>query len=82
MRKFFSPRQLAHAPARELHNGGFTAYAETPARAETILRAIGGAETPEDRGDAAIRAVHTDDYLDFLRNGPARWAAARLTWRW
>jgi acetoin utilization deacetylase AcuC-like enzyme len=76
MRKFFSPRQLAHAPARELHNGGFTAYAETPARAETILRAIGGAETPEDRGDAAIRAVHTDDYLDFLQNGPARWAAA------
>jgi acetoin utilization deacetylase AcuC-like enzyme len=76
MRKFFSPRQLAHAPAHELHNGGFTAYAETPARAETILRAIGGAETPEDRGDAAIRAVHTDDYLDFLRNGPARWAAA------
>ncbi|WP_010161642.1 histone deacetylase family protein [Sphingomonas sp. PAMC 26617] len=76
MRSFFSPAQLAHAPAQELHNGGFTAYAETPSRAETILAAIGGAETPEDRGDAAIRAVHTDDYLAFLREGPARWAAA------
>lgn len=76
MRSFFSPAQLAHAPAQELHNGGFTAYAETPSRAETILAAIGGAETPEDRGDAAIRAVHTDEYLAFLREGPARWAAA------
>ncbi|WP_242138107.1 histone deacetylase family protein [Sphingomonas sp. TREG-RG-20F-R18-01] len=76
MRSFFSPRQLAHAPAQELHNGGFTAYAETPSRAEAILAAIGGAETPEDRGDAAIRAVHTDDYLAFLRDGPGRWAAA------
>ena len=34
MRKFFDPRQLLHAPARELHNGGFTDYAETPSRAE------------------------------------------------
>jgi len=25
MRGFFDPRQLAHAPASELHNGGFVA---------------------------------------------------------
>ena len=36
MRGFFDPRQLAHAPASELHNGGFVAYAEKPARAEMI----------------------------------------------
>jgi len=76
MRYFFSPRQLAHAPAQELHNGGFTAYAETPSRAATILTAIGGAEEPQDRGEAAIRAVHSDDYLAFLKDAPARWAAA------
>ncbi len=76
MRSFFSPRQLHHAPARELHNGGFTAYAETPARAETILRAIGGAAEPADHGDAPIRAVHAADYLAFLRDAPGRWAAA------
>ncbi len=76
MRRFFSPNQLAHAPRQELHNGGFTAYAETPSRAETILTAIGGAEVPEDRGDAAIRAIHHDDYLAFLREAPGRWAAA------
>ena len=65
MRRFFSARQLAHAPALELHNGGFTAFAETPSRAATIRDAIGGAEEPADRGDAAIRAVHSADYLAF-----------------
>ena len=76
MRRFFSTRQLAHAPLQELHNGGFTAYAESPARAEALLAGIGGAAEPEDRGDAAIRAVHDAGYLDFLQSAPARWAAA------
>jgi acetoin utilization deacetylase AcuC-like enzyme len=76
MRRFFSAAQLAHAPAQELHNGSFTAYAETPARAEAILRAIGGAEEPTDRGIAPIAAVHTAAYLAFLREAPALWQAA------
>ena len=76
MRNFFSPAQLGHAPARELHNGGFTAYAETPSRAQRIAEAIGGAEAPRDHGMAAIEAVHTPDYLAFLRDAPARWTAA------
>jgi hypothetical protein len=59
MRRFFSPRQLAHAPARELHNGAFTTYAEVPARAEAILSAIGRAEEPADHGLAGIAAVHS-----------------------
>ncbi|MEG3176804.1 histone deacetylase family protein [Sphingomonas sp. RB3P16] len=76
MRKYFSPAQLAHAPARELHNGGFTAYAETPARAETMHAALGGTEIPADFGIAPIAAIHAPDYLAFLREAPARWAAA------
>lgn len=76
MRRFFDPRQLLHAPLRELHNGGFTDYAETPARAESILAAIGGAEAPEDRGMAPILAVHDAGYVDFLRTVAARWAEA------
>lgn len=76
MRRFFDPRQLLHAPTRELHNGGFTDYAETPVRADAILAAIGGAELPADHGEAAIRAVHDAGYLDFLKTGPARWAEA------
>ena len=76
MKRFFDPRQLAHAPEKELHNGGFTDFAEKPVRAEAILAAIGGADLPTDRGEAAIRAVHDAGYLDFLKTGPARWAAA------
>ncbi|OQW77215.1 MAG: acetylpolyamine amidohydrolase [Proteobacteria bacterium ST_bin13] len=76
MRQFFSPRQLAHAPAQELHNGGFTAYAESPARAEQMVAALAGLEMPSDHGEAAIRAVHTPDYLDFLQTAPTKWADA------
>ena len=76
MRRFFSPTQLGHAPALELHNGAFTACAETPTRAEAILQAIGGAETPPDRGLAPIAAVHAPGYLRFLQDAPGLWAAA------
>src|SRR3546814_3873269 len=70
MRGFFDLRQRAHAPAQELHNGGFVAYAETPARADAILAALGPLETPADRGEAAILAVHDMAYVDFLKTGP------------
>jgi acetoin utilization deacetylase AcuC-like enzyme len=79
MRRFFDPAQLTHAPAQELHNGGFAPYAEVSARAEVILDAIGGAEMPEDRGEGPILAVHTAEYLAFLKDAPARWAAAGRT---
>ena len=76
MRCFFSPRQLAHAPKLELHNGTFVPYAETPSRAETILAAIGGAEEPADAGEEPILAVHTADYLRFLNDAPRLWREA------
>ncbi|HEX4695414.1 histone deacetylase family protein [Sphingomonas sp.] len=76
MRAFFDSRQRRHAPARELHNGGFTDYAETPARAQSILAAIGGAEAPEDRGLGPILAVHDAGYVEFLQTLAERWAAA------
>jgi acetoin utilization deacetylase AcuC-like enzyme len=79
MRKFYAPAQARHAPQRELHNGGFTAYAEVPGRAAAILSAIGGAEQPRDRGEAPIAAVHDPAYLAFLRDAPALWAAAGRT---
>jgi acetoin utilization deacetylase AcuC-like enzyme len=76
MKAFFDPRQLAHAPARELHNGDWAPYAETPGRAETILSAIGGAGAATDHGLEPISAVHDAGYLDFLQTAPARWAEA------
>ena len=79
MRKFHAPAQATHAPQRELHKGGFTAYAEVTGRAAAILSAIGGAEQPRDRGEAPIAAVHDPAYLAFLRDAPALWAAAGRT---
>ena len=76
MRRFFSPHQLAHAPEKELHNGGFTDFAEKPARAEAMLMAIGGAEIPADQGEAPILAVHDAGYIAFLKTAPALWAEA------
>ena len=76
MRGFFDPRQLAHAPASELHNGGFVAYAEKPARAEMIAAAVLGLERPADHGEAPILAVHDAGYVAFLKTAPARWAEA------
>lgn len=76
MRSFFDPRQLGHAPLSELHNGGFTDYAECPARAEMIRAALPGLAAPADHGEAAIRAVHAADYTDFLKSAPSQWAAA------
>jgi acetoin utilization deacetylase AcuC-like enzyme len=76
MRCFWDARQLAHAPAIELHNGGFVPFAETPARAEAILAAIGGAEAAADHGAAPLGAVHSADYLAFLRSAHDDWRAA------
>lgn len=76
MRSFFDPRQLTHAPALEMHNGAFSPCAETPARAQAILEAIGGAEPAIDHGEAPLAAVHTADYLQFLKTAHADWLAA------
>ena len=76
MRCFHDPGQLAHAPARELHNGEFVPYAEKPARAAAIAATLGASEVPLDRGEEPIRAVHDGGYIEFLKTAPARWAEA------
>jgi acetoin utilization deacetylase AcuC-like enzyme len=76
MRMFFDDRQRAHAPTQELHNGGFTAYAEMPARVDAILAALGPVETPADRGETAILAVHSPAYVAFLKDAARLWREA------
>jgi acetoin utilization deacetylase AcuC-like enzyme len=76
IRVFFDPRQLAHAPAVELHNGAFVPFAEEPARAEAILAAIGPVEAPTDHGEAPLRAVHSEAYLALLWSAHKDWRAA------
>jgi acetoin utilization deacetylase AcuC-like enzyme len=79
MRTFWDPRQRDHAPAKELHNGGFVPFAETKARPESILGALGATELPADHGEAALLGVHSRSYLDFLKGAHAEWLAAGRT---
>lgn len=76
MRIFFDPRQFAHAPQQELHNGAFVPYAETPARAEALFAGVSGVEEPADHGEAPILAVHNAGYVHFLKTAHARWREA------
>jgi acetoin utilization deacetylase AcuC-like enzyme len=76
MRSFFDPRQLGHAPSFELHNGGFAPYAETAARVDSILAAIGPVGAPADHGEEPILRVHPAEYVTFLKSAHADWIAA------
>jgi acetoin utilization deacetylase AcuC-like enzyme len=76
MRSAFDPRQLAHAPQLEMHNGGFVPFAETRERVESILAAIGPTILPDDHGEAPILRVHSRPYVDFLKAAHRNWEAA------
>ena len=77
---YFDPVQRLHAPAIELHNGGFVAHAETPARADDVLAALRAtghpAPVPVDHGMAALERVHSAEYLAFLAAAYDDWLAA------
>lgn len=76
MRLFFDPRQLAHAPSQELHNGAFVPYAETPARAWALSSVGRITELPTDHGEGPISKVHDAGYIEFLKTAHGRWVAA------
>lgn len=76
MRVFFDQRQTGHAPVRELNNGEWTPYAETPQRALAIAAALDDCEPPADFGLTPIAAVHDGAYLALLRQGHDEWIAA------
>jgi acetoin utilization deacetylase AcuC-like enzyme len=73
---FYDERQARHAPERELNNGEWTAYAETPARTLSIVEHGGTVEPVRDFGIDPILAVHDADYVAFLRRAHERWRAA------
>lgn len=76
MRILWDERQRLHAPEKELHNGAFVPFAETAARADAILAAVGRGEAPPDAGEGPLRRVHSADYLAFLKGAHADWRAA------
>jgi len=72
----FAPAQLGHAPDREMHNGGWTPHAETPARAAAIVAALPPLLPARDFGLEPILRVHTAEYVDFLQDAFALWQVA------
>lgn len=76
MKCFWDDRQRAHAPTGEFFNGAVFPAAESSARVDAILAAIGATETPTDFGIGALLRVHSAGYLDFLRTAHDRWLAA------
>jgi acetoin utilization deacetylase AcuC-like enzyme len=77
MKAFWDPVQLEHAPRFFLQRGQLRQHFEIPARAEALLAACRsmGLEvtTPPDPDRAALMAVHSADFLDFLRGATAEW---------
>ena len=76
MRCFFDDRQRGHAPAQEFFNGALHPAAESQARVDAILAALGPVEAPADHGLPPLLRVHAADYLDFLQSAFADWRAA------
>ncbi len=79
MKAFWNPAQLAHDPQFFLQRGTVKRNFEVPARAEALLAACRsmGLEVvePPPADPEAIGAVHPPDYVEYLRDGWAAWAA-------
>jgi acetoin utilization deacetylase AcuC-like enzyme len=77
MKAIFDPRQRAHDPQHFMANGTRLPSPEKPERIDRLHGAALAAgcvfEAPADHGMGPIAAVHTPEYLDFLRTIHARW---------
>jgi acetoin utilization deacetylase AcuC-like enzyme len=70
------PRQRLHRPAHEFFNGALEPHAETPARLDAIVAALGETALPRDHGLGPIAAVHDGGYLGALESAHRRWREA------
>ncbi|SIP91910.1 histone deacetylase family protein [Aquipseudomonas alcaligenes] len=80
MLTFYSDDHRLHHAQGEMVGGEFKPCFEMPARADHVLarvreRDIGEVLAPRDFGLAPIARIHTADYLDFLQQAWAGWAA-------
>jgi acetoin utilization deacetylase AcuC-like enzyme len=76
MRCFWDERQREHAPTAEFFNGKLHPAAEHQGRVDAILAAIGETEAPSDSGMEPLHRVHSQTYLDLLRDAHGEWLAA------
>jgi acetoin utilization deacetylase AcuC-like enzyme len=77
MKAVFDDRQRRHAPRHFMASGRVRPNPEQPARIEVLRQGALDAgcvlEAPGDAGLGPIAAVHSAEYLDFLRGIHARW---------
>lgn len=77
MKAFLDQRQTAHDPKYFMANGTRLPNPEVPARVDILRQGAEAAgcdfEAPSDHGLGPIAAVHTAEYLSFLRGIHARW---------
>ncbi|MGG7568153.1 histone deacetylase family protein [Rhodovulum sp. DZ06] len=77
MKAVFDQRQWRHDPKHFMANGAIKPNPEQPKRIEILHAAAEAAgcsfEVPADHGLGPIAAVHTAEYLTFLRNIYPRW---------
>ncbi|MWD29533.1 histone deacetylase family protein [Aquicoccus sp. SCR17] len=78
MKGFFDERQWNHDPKHFMANGVASPNPEQPRRIEVLKGAAEEAgcvfTTPPDAGLGPIAAIHTAEYLTFLRNIYTRWS--------
>jgi len=77
MKAIYHPAQRAHDPKHFLSSGAPRPNPEQPARVDALLGALGklgvGVAEPADHGLGPIAAIHTAEYLQFLRSIYPRW---------
>lgn len=82
MKVFYTDTHRRHDPSFEVFDGGLRVpYLENPDRMDRILDALRSADwaeicEPSEFGLDLIRAVHDDDYLDFLASAWTDWLAS------
>ena len=77
MKVIYTEAQKKHYPKSFLSSGAPQPNPEVPERADRLLAAAQTAglshKDPQDFGDAALAAVHTPEYLQFLQHIYTRW---------
>lgn len=77
MKAVFHPNQKLHYPRHFLSSGARKPNPEQPARTDALLEGALAAgllpESPTDFGLAPVAAVHSAEYIEFLKNIHARW---------
>lgn len=78
MRAWLDNRQRVHDPRHFMANGALLPNPEVPARVDVLKAGAEAAgyvfEAPGDHGMGPIAAVHSAEYLTFLRTAHARWS--------